>query len=38
MFAINIENLETLIYDIFLKKQIFLLFTVSLVINIEKYL
>ena len=39
MFAINIENLKTLRYHIFFKKhQIFLLFTVSAVMNIKKYL
>ena len=37
MFAINIENLETLKYHIFFKKhQIFLLFTVNMVMNIKK--
>ena len=36
MFAMNIENLKTLKYHIFLKKQIFLLFTVSVAMNIKK--
>ena len=36
MFAINIENLKTQKYHIYFlkKKQIFLLFTVSVVMNI----
>ena len=39
MFAINIENLQTLKYHIFLEKhKLFLLFTVSVVMNIKKYL
>ena len=37
MFAINIENLKKLKY-IFKKKQVFLLFTVNVVMNIRKYL
>ena len=38
MFAINIENLNSLKYHVFKKKQIFLLFTVSMVMNTKKYL
>ena len=39
MFAINIENLKKLKYHTFLKKpQVFLLFTVSVVMHIKKYL
>ena len=37
MFAINIENLKKLKYYIFLKKHsFFLLFTVSVVMNMKK--
>ena len=35
MFMINIGNLKKLKYHTFLKKQVFLLFTVSVVINIK---
>ena len=44
MYAINIENLEKLKYHIFFKKQslycyqVFMLFTVSVVMNMKKYL
>ena len=39
MFTINIENLKKLKYNIFLEKNIvFLLFTVSGVMNMQKYL
>ena len=39
MFAMNIENLKKLKYDILKKKKsVFLLFTVSVVINIKKHL
>ena len=37
MFAINIENLRKLKYHIFLKKHyVFLMFTVSVVMNMKK--
>ena len=39
MFTINIENLKKLNYNKFLEKNIvFLLFTVSEVMNMQKYL
>ena len=39
MFTINIENLKKLKYNKFLEKNIvFLLFTVSEVMNMQKYL
>ena len=36
MFAINRENLKTLNYHIFFKKQVFSLFAVTVVINMKK--
>ena len=38
MFEINTENLKKLKYHIFLKKhKVFLLFTVSVVMNMKEY-
>ena len=39
MFAVNIANLKKLKYHMFLKKhEVFLLFTVSVVMHMKKYL
>ena len=38
MFAINVENLKKLKYDILKKKTVFSLFTVTVVNNMKKYL
>ena len=38
MFAINIENLKKLKCIFFKKHKVFLLFTVSVVMNMKKYL
>ena len=38
MFAINISNLKKLKYILFKKHQVFPLFTVSVIMNMKKYL